>query len=74
MTTTCENKGIRECLDQMNAISLSFPDWFARYEDAQISFDMSNDEVFALLESAPSDFAAGVLFGKMCCLNAFNRV
>jgi hypothetical protein len=56
---------ITECHSAMATLAATHPFWMAEYEDA-MPFD--TEPLQELLESAPNDFARGIIVGKLSIL------
>lgn len=53
------------CVDQMQKLSETHPDWYAEYEDSQMDIGCDREVLEGLLTTAPTPFAQGVMFGKI---------
>lgn len=51
-------------------LASSHPDWMEQYENADFSVSSVTEELIELLESAPSGFAAGLVYGKLATIQA----
>lgn len=60
-----QNTSIESCVAELQDIANSHPDWWAEYEDAQIDIGSDRETLDRLLKSAPTQFAKGVVFGKI---------
>jgi len=56
---------ITDCHAAMAALAATNPWWMAEYEDA---IPFASEPLQELLESAPNDFARGVILGKLSIL------
>lgn len=59
-----EARAARLCLPGLEQLAREHPLWMAHYDD--VDPDTADvDVLFGLLESAPNDFARGIIFGKL---------
>jgi hypothetical protein len=65
MQDAVSSKSIFDCISEMQELANSHPDWYADYEDAQADIGCDRDVLSQLLETAPTPFASGVVFGKI---------
>lgn len=56
---------VGSCIEQMQNVSETHPQWWADYEDAQMDLGCDRSVLEGLLATAPTPFAAGVVFGKI---------
>ena len=63
MTTYADT--LSECHTAMAALAATHPLWMAEYEDAT---PFCSEPLQELLESAPTEFARGVILGKLSLL------
>lgn len=61
----------REFAARFEQLEQSHPQWAALYETADFS-SASSEDVLELLASAPNDFAAGLMYGKVSVLRSMS--
>ncbi len=61
-TMASEDRLIRACASQLELATDLAPEWFAYFEDSQ-AFSAPKADVLELLRSAPTPFAAGLMYG-----------
>lgn len=56
---------VMDCVGQLNQLREQHPDWFDEYDDAMVDVVADRATMEALLESAPTDFLKGLMYGKL---------
>lgn len=59
------NGAVVECMTTMNQLRQEYADWFAEYEDAGVDLEADRQQMEALLQSAPTPFLKGMMYGKL---------
>lgn len=60
---TAEGQALSTCEKKLNDVRAKFPDWYELLEET-FPDNAPRAEVVELLQSAPNDFAMGLMFGK----------
>lgn len=61
-TMSAQDKLIRACASQLEYAADQAPEWFAYFEDSQ-AFSAPREDVLELMRTAPTPFAAGLMYG-----------
>lgn len=67
---TTSLKSVVSCHAAMASLSVSHPEWMAKYEDAD---PMAVGPLQELLDNAPNEFSKGVIIGKLSILREMPR-
>ena len=54
-----------KCVEEMQQMQETHPRWWSEYEDAQMDISCDRAVLEGLLQTAPTPFARGVVFGKI---------
>lgn len=58
-----EREALERCDRKMQELSTKHPDWFELFDDT-LPDNAPRSEVVELMQTAPSDFAMGLMYGK----------
>jgi hypothetical protein len=56
---------VMQCVEEMQKLQQTHPLWWSDYDDAQMDISCDRAVLEELLETAPTPFARGVVFGKI---------
>lgn len=54
-----------QCIEKLSDLEHEYPDWFLAYDNAMVDVCADRATIEALLDSAPTEFLRGMLYGKL---------